>query len=260
MPVHLLIVGQVDDPEFAGVGDFLGQLPHAVVEHSPDLAARRAAAIEPGAASPDLIVVLQRHPDEHSSIEIRRLIETYPLARILCGYGPWSESAARTRAAWPSATWVPVALLREHVLAELQVIRGERKPLAITADRADVFEQRYRSESSAGKSSLASLKVAVDVPDAEYRSMLEDELALQSAELVDAREPWDLLLFDAHPEPYRLRELQRLLAASTLAAGRIIILHELPDAAARETWSREALATQLQVQVISKLAPLGAIL
>ncbi len=261
MRIKLLIIGAVDDPEFAGVGDFLGLLPNVTIEQVhgiADCVNRDIAGAEP---SPDLIVILERHPDEHPSQEIRRLIETHPLARIVCGYGPWSESAMRNRGVWPPATWVPIGLLREHILAELQIIRGDRPPLAITADRADAFEQRYAATSSGRQQpALASLKVAVDVPDAEYRTMLEDELSLQSAQIVDVTEDWDLLLFDAHPEAHRLRELQRLLNSRSTATGRIVVLHEMPNAAARATWSSEKLQTPLDVNIISKLAPLARLL
>jgi hypothetical protein len=260
MPINLLIIGHVDDPEFAGVGDWLGGLNDVTVEQVRRLADywRTCSADAPGDGAPDLILVLERHPDEHAAGDIRRLIEQHPLARVVCGYGPWSESAARTRGAWPSATWVPAALLRECILSELSVIHGQRPPLAITADRADVFEQRY-GETPGQRTDLASLRVAIDVPDAEYRSLIEDELLLQLAELVDTSEPWDLLLFDAHPEAWRMRELQRLLTAHPRAAGRIIILHELPDAAAGDAWSSEKLGTALEVRVVSKLAPLASL-
>lgn len=263
MHVHVLIVGQVDDPEFTGVGDFLETLRDVTIEqmHAVADCTRRSSATDAARPEPsrDLIVVLERHPDEHPAHEIRRLIETYPLARIVCGYGSWSESAMRTRAVWPAAAWVPMALLPEHILTELMVIRGERSPPVITADRADVFEQRY-SSASGQRLALTSLKVAVDAPDADYRTMLEDELSLQSAQLVGVTGDWNLLLFDAHPEAHRLRELQRLLASRSSPTGRILVLHEMPDAAARVTWSSEQLQTPLTVHVVSKLAPLADLL
>jgi hypothetical protein len=142
----------------------------------------------------------------------------------------------------------------------MAVIRGERSPLAITADRADAFEERYvDSPVEGGDRGLASLKAAVDVPDAEYRLMLEDELTLQRAELVGPAEAWDVLFFDAHPEFFRKRDLQRLLASRPRAAGKIIILHELPSAAAFEAWTSEVIGTSLEVRVVSKLAPLSCL-
>ncbi len=287
MPPRLLIIGQIDDAEFIGFGEFVGELKGVTFEQ-----VRRLSDLDSQSASvssanpPELIVVLERHPDEYTPMEVQRLIERHPLARIVCGYGPWSESAGRTRGAWPPAAWVPVAVLPERILAELAVIRGERSPLAITADRADCVEERYASPAVDAldfQSAFKSLRVAVDGPDTEYRSMLEDELNLLAAEVVGVDEAWDILLFDAHPEPHRLRELQRLLdthsnpilhsgtressapnASSEVSRlplpNTVIVLHELPSAAVLAQWSQSGLQTDAQVRVVSKLAPLTSLL
>lgn len=264
MPPRLLIIGHIDDAEFIGLSEFVGELKGVTFEQVRRLSDLEQQSTSVSNANPsELIVVLERHPDEYTPMEVQRLIEHHPLSRIVCGYGPWSESAARTRGAWPPAAWVPVAVLPERILAELAVIRGERSPLAITADRADSVEERYASpavDALDSQSAFKSLRVAVDGPDAEYRSMLEDELTLLSAPIVGVNEAWDILLFDAHPEPHRLRELRRLLDTRSQPDSIVIILHELPSAAVLAQWSQTELQTDAQVRVVSKLGPLTSLL
>lgn len=259
MPTKLLIIGHVDDPEFAGTCDWLSSFDDVTIERTRSLADHhRTRRTTDDRQPPDIVLVLERHPDEHAAADVIRLIEQNPLARIVCGYGPWSESAARTRGAWPPIAWTPTSLLREHVLAELAIVRGERRAPAITADRTDAFESRYAAApAGASDPELTSLNVALEVPDAEYRLMLEDDLLSRLARIVNASDNWDVLLFDAQPEPRRLRELRNLLAAQSHTAGRIIILHELPCASIHEGWSSESLGTALDVRVVSKLAPLS---
>jgi hypothetical protein len=216
-PISLLIIGHFDDAEFT-LARALSELNDVTIEQTCRFADywRTAPPADGAGSPPDLIVMLERHPDEHSRQDVRGLIEQHPLARIVCG------------------------------------------GLAITADRSDAFESRYAaSQMERIDWGGMSLKVAIDVPDAEYCAMIEKELLPRFAEVVDRAEQWDVLVFDAHPEAYRLRELRRLLAPRLHSAGRIIILHELPGASICEKWSSEELATSVEVQVVSKLAPLS---
>ncbi len=63
------------------------------------------------------------------------MIGLYPLARLVCCYGPWCASDGRTRDIWPLAVRVPVDAAAERIRRELEVLSGRRQPLPLTASR-----------------------------------------------------------------------------------------------------------------------------
>jgi len=88
---------------------------------------------------PDLVVVCQHWSDEFGEPDVQRLLESYPLARLVCCYGLWCESDGRTRDVWPLSVRVPARSAAERIGCELAVIAGTRAPLPLTASRDEIF-------------------------------------------------------------------------------------------------------------------------
>lgn len=89
--------------------------------------------------APELILVLQHWPEEFSSQQVQQLISTFPLARLICCYGPWCQSDGRTRQAWPCSVRVPLAAVKNRIDSEIDVISGNKAPLELTAGLDEVF-------------------------------------------------------------------------------------------------------------------------
>jgi hypothetical protein len=87
---------------------------------------------------PDLVVICQLWPDEYTAAEVRQLLEAFPLARLICCYGPWCSSDGRTRDVWPLSIRVPAAFAAQRIALELEVLAGTRWPLPLTASRDEI--------------------------------------------------------------------------------------------------------------------------
>lgn len=96
----------------------------------------------------DLVVVLQHWPDEYTPDEIRQLLETFPLARIVVVQGAWCVSDRRTRMLWPPAICVSSAGTIDRLHRELNVLAGALRPLPWTAGLDEVFAFDHGSEST----------------------------------------------------------------------------------------------------------------
>ena len=88
---------------------------------------------------PDLVTICQLWPDEYTAAEVRQLLEAFPLARLICCYGPWCSSDGRTRDVWPLSIRVPAAFAAQRISLELEVLAGTRWPLPLTASRDEIF-------------------------------------------------------------------------------------------------------------------------
>ena len=113
---------------------------------APGTEARSVASIAKAAEQlsssdwqPDLVLVCQHWPDEFPPSDVDRLFRAFPLARFVVCYGPWCASDGRTRSIWPLAVRVPVEEAENRLKRELQVLRGERPPLPLTASRDEIF-------------------------------------------------------------------------------------------------------------------------
>lgn len=87
---------------------------------------------------PDLVVVLESHPDEHSIDDFNSLFAAAPLCRIVCCAGAWSEAAGRTRKIWPLALRVPAVCAIERLEQEWQILEHSRPggtPLRLSEGR-----------------------------------------------------------------------------------------------------------------------------
>jgi len=85
------------------------------------------------------IIVLQHWPDEYEEQEIRRLLETFPLARFTVIQGPWCLSERRNRGSWPAAICVRSTQAVARLDREVEVLTGKRAPLPWTAGLDEIF-------------------------------------------------------------------------------------------------------------------------
>ncbi|WLD12789.1 hypothetical protein [Planctellipticum variicoloris] len=154
------ILGQADRPEFALVLDWLSeQTKSARSIRWPDIAS--ALAIDSGAI-PDLVVVLQSHPDEYPTAEIARLLTRTPIARLVVVAGAWCEADGRRRDLWPAASRVPAVWAVQRLQAEWSLLNaGQGTPLPLTATRDECFAADHPQTDA----SLAGGTFAVVSPD-----------------------------------------------------------------------------------------------
>jgi len=139
--VRFLVIGRTKATEFLPVVAFLQSL---VAEDSQSQYSESLSVDSERMArrnfQPDMIVVLQSHPDEFDECDVQYLISEYPLSRLVCCYGTWCESIRRTRHAWPLACCVPIRNTICRIKQDLQAIHSQQNPLPLTASRTESFE------------------------------------------------------------------------------------------------------------------------
>lgn len=125
-------------------------------------------------APPDLVVVCQSWPDEFAAASVERVLCAWPLARVLCCYGPWCASDGRTRSQWPLAVRVPVDQAAARLAAEWDVLTGRKAPMPLTAARDEAFAGDYLAGlDCVFDSGLAdSAEIVVLTPDRSYGEIL----------------------------------------------------------------------------------------
>jgi hypothetical protein len=136
----VLVVGDLFSPAMQSVERRIEELARdgcdvQVVADVPKALCKSSA----NARHPDLIVVCQHWPDEYTTTDVRRMLGTFPLARLTCCYGPWCASDGRTRDVWPLSIRVPAELASRRIDLELEVLAGTRWPLPLTASRDEIF-------------------------------------------------------------------------------------------------------------------------
>jgi hypothetical protein len=136
-PFHALTIGDAASPAMEPVAACLAGLSVLDVRRAPDIPA--AVRLVEEAWHPDLAVVCQHWSDEYTPSDVRRLFSLFPLARLICAYGPWCASDGRSRDIWPLAVRVPVKAAAARIEAELEVLRGVREPLPLTASRDEIY-------------------------------------------------------------------------------------------------------------------------
>ena len=100
--------------------------------------------------APALVLICQHWPEEYTTAQVQALLSRYPLARMICCYGPWCASDGRTRNIWPAAVRVPLAHAGDRLRRELMVIAGKCPPLPLTAGLDEIFDFDHgETESSA---------------------------------------------------------------------------------------------------------------
>ena len=118
---------------------------------------------------PQLIVVCQSWPHEYSRSDVETLISNWPIARLICVYGPWCDADGRNFSVWPHASRVPYAHLKNRLRIEHEVISGKIAALPVTAGRDEVFEFNVQREPQQPQ----HLKVRIDIADRALRAATE---------------------------------------------------------------------------------------
>lgn len=203
--MRVLLIGQSDRPEMLPVVNWLRDRTSAET-------LRRQSSIVATAGNdwhPDLIVVLESHPDEYSLGDINALFATEPLARIVCCAGAWSESAGRTRKHWPLALRVPTTSAIPRLEREWELLAHQQTTnyLPPTGSREEWFAAHHPE--LAAHPNPSGRRVRLISPDPAYRQMLADALA--SIGLSLSEPPSDVILYDIDPwQSDRIDDLQKL--------------------------------------------------
>ena len=157
---------------------------------------------------PDLVIVLQSWSAEFPQAEIRSLLESAPLARIVVCYGAWCESDGRNCDIWPLSVRVPLWSARSRIEREWDLIHAKTSvaPIPLSASRDEVFAADHIEYRPA----TLRRKILVDTPDQDFAEFLL-ELVNSSGHTIVAESP-EVILFDLDPwgtqRSEKLAELQ----------------------------------------------------
>ena len=213
------LIGQDDREEMRPIAGWLSErTPTADLRRSRTLAS--LGELETSGWRPDLVVVLESHPDEYSVNEVMRLFALVPVSRIVCCAGLWSESAGRTRKNWPLAVRVAAVHALPRLAREWELLSGQPTDfrLPATASREEWFAAQHPAIRD--DPSNLELMVRIESPDAGYREMLGDLLTQQRiAVTASTTATVDVILWDVDPwHEHRLAELHQLAEQGPVVA------------------------------------------
>ncbi len=146
------------------------------------------------AASPEVVLVVQHRPREFAPREIDRLIGAHPLARFVCGLGPWCASDGRSQQAWPDGVAVPWFRVPDRLRRAAEVLAGRRLPLPVTASRDETAA--FDLDRAGVPPSLPT--VAVVSPDRPFAESICEIVADAGGRLV-RRDDAAAIVWDADP-------------------------------------------------------------
>lgn len=149
---------------------------------------------------PDLIVVLESHPDEYFKGDIDALFAAAPIARTVCCAGAWSESAGRTRKQWPLALRVPAISAIACLEREWELLNNwpASDVLPPTGSREGWFAAHHPAIPAMNHH--FGTRVQLISPDAAYRQMLADVFATVRMTMVeDEQSSADIVICDIDP-------------------------------------------------------------
>jgi hypothetical protein len=186
-----LLVGQASNSEMLPIAEFLRN--NRSIRQIETVSS--VARINSAACNPDLVVVFQSWSDEFSKTDVYDLMAQLPLARCVCCYGVWCESDGHNCDTWPLATRTPACTAVKRIRLELDVLRGKRTALPLTASRDEIFEFTACDESEHAEQPSS---VAVVSPDSQYRSWLVDLLRAANVETKELNDA-GIVLWDVDP-------------------------------------------------------------
>lgn len=200
MSLQILIIGEVNRAEVAALMEWIPETLQGATLTEWTGIAEAIGYIERTQQQPDLIIVIQSHPDEYSRSEVDALGLLVPLARWVVCCGAWCESEGRTRQLWPLAVRVPLRSAMSRIRDEWRLLCGEDvSPLPLSGSREEAFAADHPSlEKASGQ-----VTVLVDSPDREYARYLCELLAEAGHEVhrTAASSDWSprVILFDLDP-------------------------------------------------------------
>jgi len=195
--LHMLLLGDGTTVEMQELSASLHARSEFTVHHFSSVPSTFATTVSRD-WSPDLIVVLQNHPDEYTKSDIARLITEFPLSRIVCCGGVWCESDGRNRSIWPPAVCVPARAAWPRIYAEIEVVNGDRPSLPLTAGRDEVFEFDHRPQQT---NRVVACTIMVVSPDRSVAELLADSCRAAGFEATTKgnHADADLIIVDADP-------------------------------------------------------------
>jgi hypothetical protein len=209
------------------------------------------AAVSMAADSPlDLVVVMQDWPDQWSEGDIGRLMRAFPLARLVCSYGPWCDSDGRNRDLWPSGSRVPRELTAARITRELQYLATQAGSiLPLTAGRDEVFEYDC-GETRVGP----SVRIAIQSPDRAYREMLGRAVAGWECSVVALDSNPAVVLWDADPWDADRRDCLKSFASAHPQVRIVSLMGFIRDDVVAEVQRAGAQAVSPKLAPLSQLA------
>lgn len=171
MPLQILIIGKQNPAEAPPLTEYLPiTFAPSNVLYESDIP-RAMRLLQQTHLIPDLIVVIETHPDEYSRSDIDQLTVHAPLARWVVGYGDWSESAGRTRDLWPMAVRIPMRSIGPRLQQEWDLLNGKSAtPLPMSGSREEIFGADYQWRHQPTEPATVLIKS----PDPEYRRYLAE--------------------------------------------------------------------------------------
>ena len=208
------------------------------------------AAFSATGSPPDLLVVMQDWPDQWSERDIGRLLRAFPLARLMCSFGPWCDSDGRNRDLWPPGVRVPRELTAARITKELQYLNNHAGDvLPLTAGRDEVFEY------DCSEIPLApDIRIAIHSPDRAYREMLESASRAWGSTVVTLESEPAVVLWDSDPWDAERRDELRALAAAHPQSRILALMGFIRDDDVAEAHQAGAHAVCPKLASLSQLA------
>lgn len=200
MSLQILIIGEVNRAEVTALMEWIPETLRGATLTGLKGIEAAIGRIQRTQQLPDLIIVIQSHPDEYRRSEVDALGLLVPLARWIVCCGAWCESEGRTRQLWPLAVRVPLRSAMSRIRDEWRLLCGEDvRPLPLSGSREEAFAADHRSLAKAS----GQIAVLVDSPDLEYARYLCELLVEAGHEVhrADTNSEWSpqVILFDLDP-------------------------------------------------------------
>lgn len=164
-PTRVVTIGNTTRGEFRSVTEFIANPGKYRLERAFQTIGEALVGGFGTSLRPDLILVFQSWPDEHSPIEIDRLIGLTISSRLLCCYGDWCESTGRTRGVWPIAHCIPARIAASVIHAESLLHTRRTAGIPPTASPEEVFAARIQHTSGCRDWTSDSNPTAIVVSD-----------------------------------------------------------------------------------------------
>lgn len=249
--VRVLLLGSTEAPEFSNVLSLIAEWDEVSF-----VAYATCVELTNREDDCDLLVVLQRFPEEYAQQQVIDLLNRFASSRMVVCYGPWCDSDGRTRSLWPTSCRVRVESAGTRIRHELSVIRDLSKPLPLTANRDEAYLFDHADSHDQGAlSHVRALRIALNVADPAILAWLRTTIAQAGHEIVSTSDinanvrlcdvdPWNCTMAASIAELRTAQPRVPLVALSGYVRPREA--EEIREAGVNA--------------VVAKLAPLSAIL
>ena len=251
--LDVLLIGDDDHREMRSLVGFLERCERFRLQRSQDVRGCLEAH-HSTLTAPQLIVVLQRWPDEFPRSDVLSLITTFPIARLVCCFGAWCESDGRNGSHWPHAVRVAVRDAERRIGIELDVMGGMRSALPLTASRDEAFEFGHRENALTSESCGRVLLVSADES---FRELLADQCRAHAWSIVhhSSETRPDVAVIDVEPFNETTIPMVARLCRTTVVIAVMTMpypedVERLQQAGVRHVLSRITAASELMRHVL----------